>query len=142
MTEDHFTKELLEDLSSLEKLLGLPSGFFLLLLKEDDWSFIIKTHALVESGMTRLLEVATTPTIPAAFVETLALTGRHSKLELLQLLDCLDPADAKFVRGLSEIRNLLVHNVTHVHFVLRNYVANLPDQDIQAFMTRACYVFY
>ena len=39
-----------------EKELNLPNGFFLnLLIKEDDWSFIIKLHALVEAAVSHLL---------------------------------------------------------------------------------------
>jgi hypothetical protein len=48
---DQFTEKLLEEVRNLEELLNLPTGFFLRLLEEgDDWSFMIKTLALIESG--------------------------------------------------------------------------------------------
>src|SRR5438034_1782577 len=101
---DQFTVELLEYVRSLEELFKLPDAFFLGVLNEgDDWSFIIKTHALIESGTTRLLlEAVTAPSIPTAFLETLPLSGgRHSKLELLRLLGRLESDHVKFIISLS-----------------------------------------
>src|SRR3954447_11241104 len=90
--EGWFTAELLEDLRSLEKVFNLPTGFFGRFVEDgDDWTFIIKTHALIESGTTRLLEAVVTPTIPAAFLQSLPLEGRHSKLRLLKDLGRLEP---------------------------------------------------
>src|ERR1017187_995933 len=104
-----FTQELLESVGSLESLLGLTGGFFQHLLDEDDWSFIIKTHALLESGLTRLLEIAIVPPMPQTFISTLTLSGgRHSKLQLLRSLKLADADTANFVEGLSRIRNGLV----------------------------------
>jgi len=137
---DQFTAELLEHIRSLEELLNLPTGFFLRVLEEDDdWSFIIKTHALIESGTTRFLEAVTTPTMPSAFLETLPLSGgRHSKLELLQLLGHLESDHVKFIKRLSHLRNLLVHNVANVGFVLADYLASLSPQDVNNFMSETC----
>ncbi len=39
-------------LSALEIDLHLPSGFVMRLLDEDDWSFVIKLHALFEAALT------------------------------------------------------------------------------------------
>jgi hypothetical protein len=39
-----------ERLAELEATLGLPAGFILRLREEDDWSFVIKAHALLEGG--------------------------------------------------------------------------------------------
>jgi hypothetical protein len=142
MDDDNFTKELLENVASLEKHLGLSDGFFLRLREEDDWSFIIKTHALVETAFTRLLEGLVGPSL-AKFVNTLDLSGgRHSKLELLRLLGDTDSIDVRFVRGLSRIRNRLVHNITHVGFVIADYVSGLSAQDANLFVTETCVIFY
>ncbi len=40
-----------ESLQELELDLGLPKGFCIKLLEEDDWSFVIKLHALLESAV-------------------------------------------------------------------------------------------
>jgi hypothetical protein len=47
--------DLKKDLRELERSLGLPEGFIERLEEEDDWSFVIKAHALVEAAMTQLL---------------------------------------------------------------------------------------
>src|SRR4051812_39882911 len=39
----------------LEKDCELPQGFHLALLKEGDWSFVLKLHALLEKAVTQLL---------------------------------------------------------------------------------------
>jgi hypothetical protein len=64
--KDDFTAELLEHVRSLEQDVSeLPTGFFGRFFKEgDDWSFVIKTHALIESGTTRFLQAVAAPTIP------------------------------------------------------------------------------
>jgi len=50
------TLESLEDsLTILEKNCGSPTGFCLTLFEEDDWSFVINLHALLESAISQLL---------------------------------------------------------------------------------------
>ena len=44
-----------ESLQELELDLGLPKGFCFKLLEEDDWSFVIKLHALLESAVSELI---------------------------------------------------------------------------------------
>jgi hypothetical protein len=142
--KDNFTAELLEQVRSLEEnVLNLPTGFFRRFLKEgDDWTFIIKTHALIESGTTRYLEAAVAPTVPPEFLQSLPLDGRHSKLRLLELLGRLDSDHVKFIKALSRIRNLLVHDVTQVGFVLTDYLASLSTQDVDSLISDICSVFY
>jgi hypothetical protein len=141
---DKFTAELLEHIRSLEEnVFKLPTGFFGRFLEEgDDWSFIIKTHAIIESGTTRFLEAVAAPTIPPEFLQSLPLDGRHSKLRLLELLGRFESDHIKFVKGLSRIRNLLVHDVTQVGFVLTDYLASLSTQDVHNLISEICRVFY
>jgi len=142
--KDEFTAKLLETVRSLEeKVLKLPTGFFGRFLKEgDDWSFIIKTHALIESGTTRLLEAVVAPTIPFEFLQSLPLDGRNSKLRLLEMLGRLESDHVKFIKGLSRIRNLVVHDVTQVGFVLTDYLASLSTQNLHTLLSEACSLFY
>jgi len=41
--------------AELEKAVGVRAGFFYRLLEEDDWSFVIKLHALFEAVCSHLL---------------------------------------------------------------------------------------
>jgi hypothetical protein len=44
-----------ESLEALELDLGLPKGFCVKLIEEDDWSFVIKLHALLENAVSELI---------------------------------------------------------------------------------------
>lgn len=44
-----------EALNGLEELLGLKKGFIWNLLGEDDWSFVIKLHAVIESCINQVI---------------------------------------------------------------------------------------
>jgi hypothetical protein len=142
--EDWFKAELLGHVRSLEEnVLKLPTGFFNRFLQEgDDWTFIIKTHALIESGTTRFLEAVVAPTVPPEFLQSLPLDGRHSKLRLLELLGRLEPDHVKFIKALSRVRNLLVHDVTQVGFVLTDYLASLSTQDVDSLISDICRLSY
>jgi hypothetical protein len=48
-------REQLEQVEQFEGSIGLPNGFFRKLSKEDDWAFIIKAHALIESAIGYML---------------------------------------------------------------------------------------
>ena len=47
-----------ESIQELEQALGLPKGFCFKLIEEDDWSFVLKLQALLESAISDLLSVA------------------------------------------------------------------------------------
>lgn len=138
-----FTAEQLDIVEQSEPLLGLEKGFFRKLLTEDDWSFVIKTHALIESALTRLIETTVRPEPLGEFVTAFDLSGgRHSKVELLRRCDLIDDSEAKFVRGLSRIRNRLVHNVRYTScdlskFVSDHFSANQKDD----FVKNTCCIF-
>jgi hypothetical protein len=140
---DELTNEQLDVVEESEPLLGLEKGFFRRLLTEDDWSFVIKTHALIESALTRLIETAVRPKPLGEFVTTFALSGgRHSKVELLRRCDLIDDPEAKFVRGLSKIRNQLVHNVRYTSCDLSKFVSDhFSENDRDDFVKNTCCIF-
>jgi len=45
-------------LATIEEDLGLPTGFCVRLQNEDDWSFVVKLHALLESAASDFLAKA------------------------------------------------------------------------------------
>ena len=49
------TKDIYNSTREIEKSLGLPKNFIRELLNEDDWSFIIKIHVLLEASISFLL---------------------------------------------------------------------------------------
>lgn len=49
--------DIFTDIADFEKRLNLPLGLYEKLLKEDDWSFVIKLSALFEAACTHILSV-------------------------------------------------------------------------------------
>ena len=49
------SEELEAAIRAVDVQYGLGSGFLLHLYTEDDWSFVIKTHALIEAAVSQLL---------------------------------------------------------------------------------------
>ena len=112
----------------IEKDLTIPKGFFWSLLKEDDWSFIIKLHSLIEAAVTQLLlkEIAR-PELENVFANIELSNSRAGKMVFLKDLGLLKPYH-RYVRVLSEIRNDFVHNISNVKVSLKEYLDNKPDQ--------------
>jgi hypothetical protein len=137
------TTEQLEVVEEIEPTLGVEKGFFRkLLAQENDWSFIIKTHALIESVLTRLIQVSVEPDALGEFTATLNLSGgRHSKTKLLRDCKLLTDTEEKFVRGLSRIRNRLVHNVRYTKFTLEQFVRDLGVEEKKQFLSETCGIF-
>jgi hypothetical protein len=120
-----------DDVRRLESDLGLRDQFFEDLLKEDDWSFIIKLHALVDAAIAHLLaETAGRPELLDVF-SRLPLGGRNGKLAFAEALDCLDEQDRLFIQVLSEIRNKFAHDVRDAGASLTEHVDRMAAPQFQ-----------
>ena len=122
------------EVAELEKVLGLPDKFYEKLLKEDDWSFVIKLSALFE----------------AASGQALTAKLQHSEIE--RELSCLEQANSKygkvifmlklniinkeqsiFLTKLAELRNKLVHNINEVNFNWDSYISSMDAPQKKSF---------
>jgi hypothetical protein len=129
-------REQLEQVEQFEGSIGLPNGFFRKLSKEDDWAFIIKAHALIESAIGYMLTRAIDENRLDKYIATLDLCGgRHSKVSLAEALDLLDADEKKFIKGLSSMRNRLVHNIRHITFDISTYVQSFSSEQLQEYLT-------
>jgi hypothetical protein len=122
MTND-YSKSAFEDIEYFEKDIGIQKGFFNNLLKEDDWSFIIKLHSLFEAAVTHLLTKALERDELEDVISNLALSDmKTGKLGFVKSLKLLSKEERTFIHSLSELRNMLVHNISNINFNLINYV--------------------
>ncbi len=122
-------------LRKLEDVLQLPTGFCEGLFREDDWSFIIKLHALCETALTELLVRHTrTEKLRDAFAELEMSRAGTGKIAFAEAFGILDKEDRRYLRALSEIRNRLVHRVQNVSFTLTNYVSGLDSNQRAKFI--------
>jgi len=118
----------------IEKEVGLREGFLEQLRREDDWSFIIKVHALLEAAISHLLcrvlgrnELAEV----LCFVELS--DKRAGKMAFVRALGLLEKPDRRFISSLSELRNQLVHKVRNADFDLQAHVNGLTPEKFKAF---------
>jgi hypothetical protein len=109
----------------LEKDLKIPVGFFMNLLQENDWSFIIKTHAVIEAAVSQALASILDEKLLPVFRRLELSDERTGKIIFAKHLDILKPNQYKFVKRLSELRNRVVHNIKEIDFDLQAYVASL-----------------
>lgn len=121
--------EQIQHIRRFEVDLGVPSGFFEKLLHEDDWSFLIKLHAVVEAASTNVLvEALNKPELRDQLARAPLSDSEYGKLPMLKSLGILDAPYRGFVRKLSELRNRAVHNVEHTSMNLKAMVIESPKE--------------
>jgi hypothetical protein len=118
----------------LEAKLGVKAGFFESLEHEDqnDWSFVIKLHALVEAAVSHLLtEQLHRPELASLFARLDISNKTTGKAAFVEALGLLDKPERRFMSSLSELRNMLVHDIRNVDFDLLRHVERM-NRDQQA----------
>ena len=126
-----------EAVEILQERLGLEPGFLWSLKNEDDWSFLIKLHALMEAAVSRLLAVRLGHESLLDIFANLEFANKKSgRLAFLKNLDLLDSQDRSFLRRLAELRNDMVHDVSKVGFDLKEYVGGLDKQALKSLVTQ------
>lgn len=123
-------------LKEINTKLDLPAGFLSSLLTEgDDWSFVIKTCALVETAVTdHLLRVINQGKLD----DRLRKLPLSQKLEWTRELGSISGQRAAFTKQLSVLRNRLAHQIRRIpDFSLQDYVDELqPDHREKLTLTR------
>lgn len=115
--------------------LGLPSDFYVNLLNEDDWSFVIKANALVEAACSDALAAKFhAPELAACFATLDLGHKKHGKVALLRTLGAIEKEQASFLQILYELRNRLAHNVSQVSFTFKSYLAEISLADRTTFI--------
>jgi hypothetical protein len=121
--------EQLQYIRGFEVDLGVPSGFFEKLLREDDWSFLIKLHALIEAASTNVLvEALNRPELRDQLARAPLSDSEYGKLPMLKSLGIVNAPYRGFVRKLSELRNRAVHNVEHTSMSLKMMVVEASKE--------------
>ena len=133
MNNDH-SENIDPGILELERMIGVKSGFFAHLQQEDDWSFVIKLHALFEAACTHLLLYHFKEPKLAEVIARIDLSGRPvGKSAMLGHLELLGKRGRQLLSQLSELRNSLVHDVRHSEFSLDQYVGSLTPEALKVF---------
>lgn len=126
---DASTNKTVKAVEETLRSLGVARSFFDdLLTKGDDWTFVIKIHALVEAALTHLLIAELErPELTEVIAKLETSNNRTGKVAFIKSLKLLDDNHQRFVRALSELRNGLVHDVRNTSFSFSTQVSSLGD---------------
>lgn len=116
----------------LERRVGVPENFFRDLNTADDWSFVIKLHALFEAACSHLLLFHFQEPELAEVFNRLELSNKATgKVAFLAKCGLLGKDNRRFIASLSELRNSLVHDVKNSQFAFCSFVASLEPNEAQ-----------
>lgn len=128
-----YTARIWKDVAEFEKILALPERFYYSLLQEDDWSFVIKLHALIEAAATQAICTAINCPELIDNIATLDIgNAQHGKIKLMTTLKVITAEQAGVLRQLTELRNHLVHRIQNVGFSFGTYLTELSDEKRKA----------
>jgi len=126
--------ELDKGVIELQHRIGIKEDYFLKLLDEDDWSFIIKLHSLFEAACNHLLLYHLKEPRLADLICRIDLSSKPiGKLVFLERLELLSKENRKLISKLSEIRNTLVHDIRNCEFELKKMIEELEPQQLKQF---------
>jgi hypothetical protein len=129
-----------EEIARFERRLGLPERFYLGLLEESDWGFVIKLHSLFEGAATHVLNLRIgSGKLESAMSYLDFGNTKCGKCRLLLDLGVLSKEQYTFLRQLSELRNLLVHQIQNVTFSFENYIKSLDNNQFRSFCDQIGY---
>ncbi|MGG6463221.1 hypothetical protein [Solilutibacter silvestris] len=135
-------KTISQAVRDIEERTGVPEGFFDNLKSEDDWSFIIKSHALIEASCSQLLTEKFENRELLDVFSRLELGDKQSgKIAFIKSLELLESPERRFISSLSELRNMLVHNVRFTNFDISTYVHGLDKQQKKSFVQNFGYAY-
>ncbi len=127
----------LDEIKELEISLGISIGFFNDLLNEEDWSFVIKLHALIEAATTHLLIEHLDDERLSSVISFLELSNqRTGKIALLKALELMSSDYKRYIISLSELRNSLVHDVRNTQFSFRKTIKSYSEKEFSNFIKR------
>lgn len=117
----------------IEKALGVPERSLGTLLFQDDWSFVIKAHALVEGAVTFMLASVLDKRLSRILALTELGKDQTGKLEMAKALKLLTDGERGFIRVLSKLRNIIAHDARYFGFELTAHLASQDSQQRKAF---------
>jgi hypothetical protein len=109
----------------MKKTLGFdPKGN----IAQDDWTLIVKLHAMVETALNAaLVNQLAAPKVAGVIAKLDTSNTATGKVAFAKALEILDRSSIVFLQKLSELRNFCVHDIRNFEFNIDRYVASLRD---------------
>jgi hypothetical protein len=127
-------EESYQRIRELEVELGLPAGFYEKLSGEDDWSFIIKVHSLIEAAVNYSLTAALGDPRLEGVIASLSMGGKTGKVAFMRALGLAETIHVRVIDGLSSLRNTFVHKIANVQMTLEEYIGGLDAGKLNEFV--------
>ena len=105
----------------IQSRLGLDDDYVQHLLKEDDWSMMILSWALVEACLNDAITRRIGNQELGEFVQNLNISGRTGKVALAQELGVIGKGEKKFIEKFSAVRNSFAHGVRRFRITFDEY---------------------
>jgi hypothetical protein len=122
------TQDIPQIILTFERELKLPQYFFLKLVDEDDWTFVIKLSSLFEAACTQLLVTKLKASVLTNAIAHLELGNKkYGKLEMLDKLGAIDAESRHFIISLAELRNVFVHDVSKTSTSILQHVESMKE---------------
>ncbi len=109
------------------KKLNVKEDFLFNLQKEDDWGFVIKTSALLETLVTDLIINAIEDERMHSHIEKLNLSGATGKIKLGKEINVLSKELCNFCEAFAPIRNKFVHGTKNLHTTFNQFISEADE---------------
>jgi hypothetical protein len=125
-------KENWEYFLGFEKDYELPKDFFKNLYYENDWSFVIKIHSLLESVISSLILYHLNEPSIGKIISRLELSNpKTGKIAFLKSLKLVGESNQKFISSFSQLRNNLVHKVENISFSFDEWISKMDKNQLK-----------
>lgn len=96
---------------------------------DSDWTLVIKLHAYIESSLNLLISRHfNEPRIDDIIAEMDVGDRKKGKMAFVIALDLLPSEQRSFIHKLSELRNMLAHDVKNVNFDLKAHLRGIDPK--------------
>ena len=136
---DDLIEPCLLTIQDIETELELPNGFTKSFLKLDDWTFMVKGWAYVESIL-ELLVWSKIDHMPLEFRKVISKIDsgnmKTGKLAFAKALELLGPKEWKFLQSFVEFRNLVAHGIGNIQFDFIGFISSQEDKTKKEFFKK------
>ncbi len=96
---------------------------------DNDWTYIVKLHAMIETALNDVLtKHFQAPDLGRVIAKLDTSNPGTGKVAFAKALKILAPQTAVFIQKLSELRNLCVHDIRNFKFDLDKYLTSLSKE--------------
>jgi hypothetical protein len=112
--------------------LGISDILLRSLSSDDDWTFVIKLHGILEAGLNHLLLThLDNPRLNKIVAKLETSNPQIGKIAFIKAYDLLPDEAIKFIQLFSEIRNRAVHDIKNFNLDLMEHTKTLDEKQLK-----------